>query len=119
MAKSAKSSANFETTRTTSGRFGKGNPGGPGAPLGGLVAQLRTALLQSVTPEDIREVGQALLRQAKDGDLNATKLLLTYTVGTPSQPIATDTSAADALEAQNRWHTAQRIAELNSGFGGY
>ncbi len=119
MAKSAKSSDSYDPTRTTNGRFGKGNPGGPGAPLGGLVAQLRAALLQSVTQADIREIGQGLVKLAKNGDMPAIKMLLSYTVGAPTQAIATDTTAVDAMEAANRLHTAEQIAQLNLGFREY
>lgn len=107
----------YAATRGANGRFGKGNPGGFGAPMATLAARLRTALLQSVTPEDIVQVGQQLTKLAKRGDLAATKLLLTYCVGAPNQPLVADTTAADALEADNRLRTAERIAELNRGFG--
>jgi hypothetical protein len=76
-------------------------------------------LLQSVTQEDMRAIGQGLVKQAKNGDMHAVKLLLSYTVGAPTQAIATDTTAADALEAANRLHTAEQIASLNLGFGRY
>jgi hypothetical protein len=119
VAKSAKSSESYESTRAANGRFGKGNPGGPGAPMGGLVARLRTALLQAVSTEDIQAVGQTLVKQARDGDLNATKLLLAYTVGAPHQPIAADTTEADALEALNKLDTAQRVADIGRTYSRY
>jgi len=49
----------------------------------------------------------------------AIKMLLSYTVGAPTQAIATDTTAVDAMEAANRLHTAEQIAQLNLGFREY
>ncbi|HZY89219.1 MAG TPA: hypothetical protein VFE78_30630 [Gemmataceae bacterium] len=66
--------------RAAGGRFGKGNSGGPGNPFARQVAALRRALLASVTEEDLEAVTRELVRQAKEGDLAAAKLLLSYTL---------------------------------------
>ena len=42
--------------RDASGKFAQGNPGGPGNPHAKRVGELRTALLDAVTPEDMRAV---------------------------------------------------------------
>jgi len=69
--------------RDAQGRFLKGNPGGPGNPLGQHVARLRKALLEAVTPEDMKEVAAALLAAAKLGDVAAAKELLLRCLGRP------------------------------------
>jgi hypothetical protein len=73
----------FADGRDARGRFTKGNSGGPGNPLAGRVARLRFALVNAVTAEDIEQVISALLQQAKDGDVAATKELLSRVLGRP------------------------------------
>ena len=45
---------------------------------------LRQAMFDAVTDGDVREIVQGLIKRAKEGDIGATKLLLTYLVGGPS-----------------------------------
>ncbi len=66
---------------TAGGKFAAGNPGGPGNPHGGQVARLRAAMLEAVTPEDMRDVTRKLVEMALKGDLKAIDLLLTRMVG--------------------------------------
>jgi hypothetical protein len=80
-----------EGGRDAHGRFGKGNRGGPGNPFARQVAALRSALLASVTAADIEAVMQGLLRQAKEGNVAAARLLLSYTLGKPAAPVDPDT----------------------------
>jgi hypothetical protein len=80
-----------EGKRDSHGRFAKGNGGGPGNPFARQVAALRSALVAAVTPEDIGAVAQELLRQAKEGNLAAAKLLLSYTLGKPAATVDPDT----------------------------
>ncbi|HZY84030.1 MAG TPA: hypothetical protein VFE78_04325 [Gemmataceae bacterium] len=77
--------------RAAGGRFGKGNAGGPGNPFARQVAALRRTLLASVTEEDVEAVARELVRRAKDGDLAAAKLLLSYTLGKPAAAVDPDT----------------------------
>src|SRR5947209_135258 len=77
--------------RDPHGRCARGNVGGPGNPFARQVAALRSALLGSVTPEDIQGVAQELLRQAKEGNLAAAKLLLSYALGKPAPAVDPDT----------------------------
>lgn len=67
--------------RTARGRFAKGNPGGPGNPHARRVAALRTALLASVTERDVKQVAQALVKRAKQGDVPAVRELLDRLLG--------------------------------------
>lgn len=76
-------SPNGSNGRGSNGRFGKGNAGGPGNPHAVQVSRLRAALLKSVTPEDIGDVVQALLAQAKAGDVASIKELLQRLLGPP------------------------------------
>jgi hypothetical protein len=77
--------------RDAHGRFAAGNPGGPGNPFARQVGALRCALLKAVTPEDLAAVAQALLRQAREGNVAAAKLLLSYTLGKPAAAVDPDT----------------------------
>lgn len=69
--------------RDDRGRFVKGNPGGPGNPLGARVAKLRGALLEAVTPEDVRAVARALVEAAKGGNVQAAREVLQRVLGAP------------------------------------
>ena len=84
--------------RNANGRFAKGNSGGPGNPFAKRVARLRSALFKSVSPQDLREVVAALLKQAKAGDVASIKELLQRLLGPPE---AIDlVERLDALEAK-------------------
>ena len=84
----------FADGRDASGRFTKGNPGGPGNPLAGRLSKLRSALVEAVTEEDIREIAEALVQAAKGGDMAATRELLLRTLGRPVE--------ADLVERMER-----------------
>ena len=84
--------------RTPSGKFGSGNT----AAVGHLnayarqVAKLRQVLLESVTEEDVREIIQAMVREAKKGDLAAAREVLTRIIGKP--PESPDPDSLDNAE---------------------
>jgi len=88
--------------RDEHGRFAAGNRGGPGNPFARQVAALRCALLSAVTAQDIAAVAQALLRQAKEGNLAAARLLLSYTLGKPAAAVDPDTLDAQEWEGYRR-----------------
>jgi len=67
--------------RNARGRFAKGNLGGPGNPYAKRVADLRAALLESVTEQDIRAVARSLVKRAKEGDVPAVRELLDRLLG--------------------------------------
>lgn len=69
--------------RDASGRFVQGNAGGPGNPHAKRVGELRTALLDTVTPEDMQAVVKALVEAAKGGDVAAARVLFERTLGRP------------------------------------
>jgi hypothetical protein len=66
------------------GHSAKDDRSGPGSPFGRQVAALRSALLASVTAQDIQDVMAALLVQAKKGNVAAARLFLAYTIGKPA-----------------------------------
>jgi hypothetical protein len=76
-------STNGSNGRTAGGRFAKGNAGGPGNPHARPAARLRSALFKAVTPDDLRDVIQALLTAAKGGDVSAAKELMQRLLGPP------------------------------------
>ncbi|MDA1052329.1 MAG: hypothetical protein O3C40_17870 [Planctomycetota bacterium] len=73
--------------RDARGRFSTGNAGGPGNPQAKKVAALRTSLLASVTPADLRGAVKALIRKAKTGDVPAIRELLDRTLGKPASSV--------------------------------
>ena len=76
-------SPNGPNGRAAKGRFAPGNPGGPGNPHARHVAKLRAAMLKAVKPADLREVVNALLAAAKNGDVAAAKELFARLLGPP------------------------------------
>jgi hypothetical protein len=73
------------------GRFARGNKSGPGNPFARQSAALRQALMSAVTPQDIADVAAKLMEKAKQGDVSAAKLVLSYTLGKPTPAIDPDT----------------------------
>ncbi|MEI6171155.1 MAG: hypothetical protein WCQ45_01555 [bacterium] len=69
--------------RDASGRFAKGNPGGTGNPYARRVAELRSALLDAVTPADIEGMARAVIDKARDGDVVAFRAVAPYLFGKP------------------------------------
>jgi hypothetical protein len=68
-------SDNGTNGRDHTGRFSTGNRFGRGRPAGAR-NELRQALVESVSEDDIREVVQALIRKAKSGDVAAAREVL-------------------------------------------
>jgi hypothetical protein len=84
--------------RDNRGRFSKCNSGGPGNPFARRVAAMRQALMDAVTAEDITAIGKKMVEQARDGDVAAARLVLTYVVGKPQ--ITEDPDRLDEKEWQ-------------------
>ena len=76
--------------RDARGRFLPGNSGGPGRPPSASVHEHRAALVNAVSPDDIRAVARMLVDRALEGDVAAAKLLFERLLGAPV--------AADLLE---------------------
>jgi hypothetical protein len=82
--------------RDGSGRFAPGNKGGPGNPFARKVGQLRAALLETVTIDDMKAVAAKLIEEARAGELPAIKEFLERTLGKPVE--ADLMERLDALE---------------------
>ena len=67
--------------RSSSGKFAAGNRFGKGNPHARRVQQLRTAILDAVTPDDVKAIVAGLIEAAKSGDVAAAKLLLDRCLG--------------------------------------
>lgn len=69
------------------GKFKKGNPGGPGNPNFVRAAQYRKGLEQAITAKDFKQVVKKLVQLAKDGDIQAIKVLFDRCLGKAAQNI--------------------------------
>lgn len=74
-------SPNGPDGRDHRGRFRPGNPGGSGNPQAGAVARLRSAMLGSVTEDDMRAIIEKLIEQALEGNVMAIREVLDRTIG--------------------------------------
>lgn len=74
-------STNGSNGRDTSGRFVVGCKGGPGNPFARRTAQLRAALLDILTEDDLTAIVCKLIELAKGGDLAAIRELFDRTLG--------------------------------------
>src|SRR5688500_8572132 len=92
--------------RSQRGRFGTGNRFGRGNPHARKVVRLRSALLKSVSPDELHEVVLALLKQAKAGDVAAARELFQRLLGPPEAVDLLDRMAA--LEQQFKELTQRR-----------
>ncbi len=84
----------FANGRDVTGRFAPGNAGGPGNPYARQVAALRAAMMEAVSPADLRAVVSKLLELAKGGNVTAIREVLERTLGKPVE--------ADLLERMER-----------------
>jgi hypothetical protein len=71
--------------RDGGGRFAAGNGIAKGNPHAKRVNELRTALMEAVTPRDLRSIVAAMVKAAKGGDVVAAREVLNRTIGTPGQ----------------------------------
>ena len=85
-------------SRDSQGRFVAGNAGGPGNPYARRVARLRSLLLEAVGEEDLLELIQALIGQAKAGDLAAIREVLDRCLGKTSRIEQADPDRVDLNE---------------------
>ena len=92
--------------RDPRGRFQQGNPGGPGNPFARHVAELRAAMLAAVTAERMAAVVEAMLTRAEDGDVQAARLVMSYTLGEPC--------AADFEERLERLEARSTLQESDA-----
>jgi hypothetical protein len=86
-----------EVGRDSRGRFGSGNKFAKGNPIARKVAQLRQTLVSAVSATDLRDVVKKLVAMAKDGDVQAIRLLLDRLLG-PVLPADVQQDLADMKE---------------------
>jgi hypothetical protein len=84
--------------RDSKGRFTRGNKGGPGSPFNRRVAALRQLLLERVSDDDLAAIVDRVVEMAKEGDLAAAKLVLSYTVGRPAPVVDPDRVDVDEFK---------------------
>jgi hypothetical protein len=70
--------------RTAGGQFAQGNKCGRGNPFARQSALLRVALISAVTPADFAAIAKALVEKAKEGNVAAARLVISYTLGKPT-----------------------------------
>lgn len=99
------------TGRQPNGRFARGHAGGPGNPFARQTAALRSALVHAVTPDDIRQIAEELLLQAKAGNLAAVKLLFSYVLGKPAEAVSPDSVELDEWRLRQQAPTAAEVQE--------
>ena len=83
MSETTAPSATEDNGRDETGRFGPGNRFAKGNPHAKRVAQLRSAMLEAVSEDDLRQVITSMLSRAKAGDVPAAKVLLERVMGPP------------------------------------
>ena len=101
MSQSQVPSPSANNGRRPDGKFGPGNRAGRGNPHAKRAQKLRSAVLYAVKPNDIKQVIEKLVELAKDGDINAAKLLFDRALGKPSATTAATDEAAAALDAES------------------
>jgi hypothetical protein len=107
--RAAQNNAEPPDGRDNKGRFAAGNPGGPGNPFARQTAQLRSALIQRVTSEDMGVIADALILKARNGNLDAIKLLFQYVIGKPAAAVNPDT--LDVQEFRDIYAPRKEILE--------
>jgi hypothetical protein len=91
------------------GRFTVGNPGGPGRPRRAVERQYLAALSDAVSLDDWRDIVQAAVAAAKEGDGKARDWLTRYLVG--ENPLTlTDLAADEAAELGAERDILERMA---------
>ena len=99
-----------ENGRDAGGKFTKGNKGGPGNPFARRIAELRAALVNTVTAEDLAKVAAAMIKKAGKGDVAAARLVFQYVLGKPSDP--PDPDRVDVDEWENVKEHARPPSEM-------
>jgi len=72
-----------DSGRDERGRFIAGNDIGIGNPHAKQVSRLRSALLDAITPADMKAIISALIEKAKAGDVHAASVLFERVLGKP------------------------------------
>ena len=103
--------------RDAKGRFAPGNQGGPGNPFGRRVGELRKAMLAAVSDDDIQAIMRAMIERAKEGHVQAAKLVLSYSIGMPTDTVDPDRADIDEYKVEADKSVAAR--DLNAVLHGF
>jgi hypothetical protein len=85
---------------TMTGRFAAGNRFGgrsPGSPTARRMGELRRAVLDATTEDQVRAAFEKLRETAMTGEVPALSLYLAYTVGKPTETVAISTGGVPAI----------------------
>jgi hypothetical protein len=74
--------------RSHDGKFAKGNSYGKGNPTLQRIHALRAKLLGSISDAAMGRIAKTLVKAAEAGDMDAVKILLTYSIGKPPASLA-------------------------------
>lgn len=96
--------------RDEQGRFAEGNRGGPGNPFARKVAAIRQAFFSAVSDEDLKGIVAAIIAEAKKGNVQAAKLLLSYLLGKPAAAVNPD--RLDIEEWKGYQDTSKMLDEM-------
>jgi len=79
------------------GRFTTGNPGGPGNPHSRQVADIRRAMVEAVSEDDLQAIVATLIAKAKAGNIMAAREVLDRLLGKPKASMDLTTDTSDSL----------------------
>jgi hypothetical protein len=107
--------ATVSNGRTTSGRFGRGNTFGKGNPNLRRIHLLRNKLLKAVDGDAMAQIGYKLVEMAKSGDLDAMRVLFSFTIGKPPRSIeVTPSYPRDPLTSGSEGELEARIKRVDA-----
>ena len=90
-------SPNGQHGRDSMGRFTTGNPGGPGNPHSRQVADIRRAMVEAVSEDDLQAIVATLIAKAKAGNIMAAREVLDRLLGKPKASMDLTTDTSDSL----------------------
>jgi hypothetical protein len=90
-----------EKRNQKTGQFEKGHGGGPGRPKGGKVSQVRKAIWDAISYEELLDIIRALAAKAIDGDVAAAREILNRLYG--KSPQSLDINNGPAVDPDERF----------------
>jgi len=113
----ATASPSTNGSRKTNGQFGEGNKYGKGNPHAQKVAQLRTAMMEAITTEDLKAIVATLITQSKAGDIQSIKILLPYLIGAVPQAINPDDVELEEMRLESSYIDLKGTVDRKRAFG--
>ena len=84
-------------------------------PYAQRAARTRSLVAETVTDDDVRGIVGNLVKRAKDGNLTAAKLVLSYVVGNPEAPKDPDTVELVGMKLERDRHHEDMMAGILGG----